>query len=41
MGSPAKVGRHLDAAERARWADTVPHYLGLTQRYRDGLTAIT
>jgi carbonic anhydrase/acetyltransferase-like protein (isoleucine patch superfamily) len=40
MGSPAKFVRHMDAAERARWADTVPHYLGLTARYRGDLVAI-
>jgi len=40
MGSPAKFVRHMDAAERARWADTVPHYLGLTARYRRELVAI-
>jgi len=31
----------MDEAERARWADTVPHYLGLTARYRDRLVAIS
>ena len=40
MGSPAKFVRHMDAAERARWADTAPHYLGLTERYRRGLAPI-
>lgn len=40
MGSPAKFVRHMDAAERARWADTVPHYMGLTARYRSDLIAI-
>jgi len=40
MGSPAKFSRHMDEAERARWADTVPHYMGLTARYRSELKAI-
>lgn len=41
MGNPARFVRHMDAAERARWAQTVPHYLGLTQHYRESLVAIT
>ena len=40
MGSPARFVRHMDAAERARWADTVPHYQGLTELYRGQLVAI-
>ena len=40
MGNPARFVRHMDEAERARWADTVPHYLGLTERYRGELVAI-
>jgi carbonic anhydrase/acetyltransferase-like protein (isoleucine patch superfamily) len=40
MGSPAKFVRHMDEAERARWADTAPHYVALTERYRGELVAI-
>ncbi|WP_297490233.1 gamma carbonic anhydrase family protein [Acidocella sp.] len=40
MGSPARFVRHMDAAEQARWADTVPHYLGLTALYQNTLTEI-
>ncbi len=40
MGSPARLVRQMDAAERARWAETVPHYLGLTARYQNDLTEI-
>lgn len=40
MGAPARFVRHMDAAERARWAETVPHYLGLAARYRDELRGV-
>lgn len=40
MGSPAKFARLMDAAECARWAETVPHYMELAARYRDELVAV-
>jgi len=27
-------------AERAAWDQTVPHYVGLSDRYRDGLSEV-
>lgn len=36
-GSPAKLIRVMTDAERARWDETVPHYLGLTAQYRNTL----
>jgi carbonic anhydrase/acetyltransferase-like protein (isoleucine patch superfamily) len=38
MGAPAKCIRVMSEAERARWDETVPHYVGLTNRYRAGLS---
>ncbi len=40
MGSPARLVRTMDEAERARWADTVPHYMGLTARYKNELKPV-
>lgn len=40
MGNPAKFARAMDEAERARWADTVPHYMGLTARYKAELKPV-
>lgn len=40
MGSPARFVRAMDAAERARWAETAPHYMGLTARYKDELKPV-
>jgi carbonic anhydrase/acetyltransferase-like protein (isoleucine patch superfamily) len=37
-GSPARLVRVMSDEERAAWDQTVPHYLGLSGRYRDGLT---
>lgn len=34
MGQPAKLSRVMTEDERARWDETVPHYIGLTRRYR-------
>ena len=40
VGMPARRVRAMSDAERARWDHTVPHYVGLSNRYRDGLTAL-
>jgi gamma-carbonic anhydrase len=40
VGIPARRVRVMSDAERAGWDQTVPHYLGLSNRYRDGLTAL-
>ncbi len=37
QGSPAKLNRVMDAAERAKFDFTAEHYVELAQRYRDGL----
>ncbi len=39
-GAPARKVRDMSEAERAGWDQTVPHYLGLAERYRDGLTPV-
>jgi carbonic anhydrase/acetyltransferase-like protein (isoleucine patch superfamily) len=36
-GAPAKLTRVMNEEERARWDQTVPHYIGLSNRYRAGL----
>lgn len=36
-GTPAKLVRLMSDEERARWDETVPHYLGLTTQYRNTL----
>jgi carbonic anhydrase/acetyltransferase-like protein (isoleucine patch superfamily) len=33
-GAPARLVRVMTEAERARWDETVPHYVELAQRYR-------
>ena len=40
MGAPAKLLRVMTEDERAGWDQTVPHYVGLTDRYRAGLRRI-
>ncbi len=40
IGSPARLHRTMTQAERASWDATVPHYQGLTDRYRDGLQRV-
>jgi len=40
MGAPAKPARVMSEEERARWDETVPHYVGLSNRYRGGLTEV-
>jgi carbonic anhydrase/acetyltransferase-like protein (isoleucine patch superfamily) len=40
MGAPAKLARVMTEEERARWDETVPHYVGLSERYRAGLTRV-
>ncbi len=37
IGSPAKLSRVMTSAERASWDETVPHYLGLAEMFRNGL----
>ncbi|OYV40387.1 MAG: gamma carbonic anhydrase family protein [Rhodospirillales bacterium 20-64-7] len=39
-GSPARLVRVMSDAERAGWDQTVPHYVGLANRYRDGLSEV-
>lgn len=38
VGAPARLARTMTEAERARWNETVPHYLELTERYRRRLS---
>nr|WP_295738359.1 gamma carbonic anhydrase family protein [uncultured Acidocella sp.] len=40
-GTPARLVRVMSDAERARWDETVPHYLGLTAQYVKTLRPIT
>jgi carbonic anhydrase/acetyltransferase-like protein (isoleucine patch superfamily) len=40
MGSPAKLNRVMSEEERAMWDQTAPHYVGLSARYRGGLTEV-
>jgi carbonic anhydrase/acetyltransferase-like protein (isoleucine patch superfamily) len=40
VGIPARRVRVMSDAERAGWDQTVPHYLGLSNRYREGLAAL-
>ena len=40
VGMPARRVRVMSDEERAGWDQTVPHYLGLSNRYRGGLTAL-
>lgn len=40
MGTPAKLVRIMDEAERARHAATVPHYVATADRFRRGLKAL-
>ena len=39
-GTPARLVRTMTDAERARWDETVPHYIGLSDAYRDGLQPV-
>jgi carbonic anhydrase/acetyltransferase-like protein (isoleucine patch superfamily) len=39
MGAPAKFVRKMSDEERARWDETVPHYVKLANRYRAGGTS--
>jgi gamma-carbonic anhydrase len=39
-GMPARLVRLMSNAERMGWDQTVPHYVGLSNRYRDGLTPL-
>jgi carbonic anhydrase/acetyltransferase-like protein (isoleucine patch superfamily) len=39
-GTPARLVRTMTDAERARWDETVPHYVGLSNRFRDGLKEV-
>ena len=40
VGMPARRVRVMSDAERASWDQTVPHYVGLSNLYRGGLTAV-
>jgi carbonic anhydrase/acetyltransferase-like protein (isoleucine patch superfamily) len=37
-GAPARLVRQMSDEERARWDETVPHYVGLANRYRTGMS---
>jgi carbonic anhydrase/acetyltransferase-like protein (isoleucine patch superfamily) len=39
-GTPARLVRVMTEEERANWDLTVPHYVGLSERYRAGLTPV-
>jgi carbonic anhydrase/acetyltransferase-like protein (isoleucine patch superfamily) len=39
-GAPARHVRRMSDEERAAWDQTVPHYLELSARYRDGLQRV-
>ncbi len=39
-GAPARLSRVMTQDERAQWDQTVPHYVGLSNRYRNGLTCL-
>lgn len=41
MGTPAKLVRIMDAAERAHHAATIPHYVAMAARFRTGLRPIS
>lgn len=38
IGAPARLARVMTEEERGRWDQTVPHYIGLSNRYRSGLS---
>jgi carbonic anhydrase/acetyltransferase-like protein (isoleucine patch superfamily) len=38
VGAPARLSRVMTEAERAKWDQTAPHYIGLANRYRSGLS---
>ena len=40
-GSPARLVRHMDAAEQALFARNAPHYVELAARFKAGLLAIS
>lgn len=40
VGTPARFARVMPDAERAAWDLTVPHYMGLAERYRAGLKRV-
>lgn len=37
-GAPARLVRLMSDKERSRWDETVPHYVGLANRYRTGMS---
>jgi carbonic anhydrase/acetyltransferase-like protein (isoleucine patch superfamily) len=39
-GAPAKLSRLMTEEERAMWDQTVPHYVGLSNRYRAEMTQV-
>jgi carbonic anhydrase/acetyltransferase-like protein (isoleucine patch superfamily) len=40
MGAPAKLARVMTEEQRAMWDQTAPHYVGLSNRFRGGLTEV-
>ena len=40
IGSPARLARVMDTAERAAFAEIAPHYVALAARFRAGLRAL-
>jgi len=39
-GAPARLVRVMSEDERAMWDQTAPHYVGLSNRYRGGMTEV-
>jgi carbonic anhydrase/acetyltransferase-like protein (isoleucine patch superfamily) len=39
-GAPARLVRVMSEEERGMWDQTVPHYVGLSNRYRAGMTEV-
>jgi carbonic anhydrase/acetyltransferase-like protein (isoleucine patch superfamily) len=39
-GAPARLVRMMTEEERAMWDQTVPHYVDLSNRYRNGMTEV-
>jgi len=39
-GAPARLVRVMSEDERAMWDQTAPHYVGLSNRYRSGMTEV-
>jgi len=39
-GMPARLSRTMTEEQRAMWDQTAPHYVGLSNRFRSGLTEV-